>query len=123
MIPMAASSKEKPFIPPPLKEVVRKGTKIKVYLNERLNASTTAYTAAVATGEFTKEGRPIVEPINPNLYDRYDFYLSDIKVHFLRMPSAKNVIERHVNRVGNIALEVKAGKAPKKPKPKPKRKK
>lgn len=109
-----ASSQKKPFIPP-LKEVVWKGAKIKVYLNERLNASTTAYTAVVATGEFTKDGRPIVEPINPALYERYDFYLSDIKLHFLRMPSAKNVIERHVNKVGGM-VEVEKVKTSHNPK-------
>lgn len=96
---------------PPLKELVWKGAKIKVYVNERPNSHTTAYTAGVATGEFTKDGRPVVEPISPNVYSRYDFYLADTKISFLRMPSEKNVVSRCLNKGGGGMVEVNTGKA------------
>lgn len=93
----------------PLSEVIRKGNTVRVYVNERPNATTTAYTAGLATGDFTKDGRPVLEPIPPTIHSRYDFYLADTKVSFLRLPSDKNVISRRVNRAGGIP-EVDMGK-------------
>ncbi len=84
---------------PPLTQIIKKGSTIRIYIADCTYAGTTSYTAGIATGEFDTDGIPFVLPYDPQK-TMYDFYLPQSKIKFSKTADKPKIIIRSFPKAG-----------------------